>query len=281
MSEKPILLDIHDKIATITLNRPDRKNAINTDMVNGWVEILDECRDSDSISAIILTGSGEAFCAGGDKANLGANNKIDPLETKNHFWDHFQRIAKKTAQIEKPIVAAVNGMATGAGMDMSLHCDIRFASKNAIFRASYAAFGLVPGNGGTYFLPRIVGTSKALELFWSTDVIDAEESEESSGTADEFVYVPDDTTQYYEGDDEDEDAPTALDGGWTIPPHSWFADASDTVDEDAVDEEQADHAAVLRAFSGIACPTRGLGTTAATAAGAAGAGAPDNDAAYS
>jgi enoyl-CoA hydratase/carnithine racemase len=67
-------------------------------------------------------------------------------------------------------------MATGAGMDMSLHCDIRFAAKSAIFRASYAAFGLVPGNGGTYFLPRIVGTSKALELFWSTDVIDAEEA---------------------------------------------------------------------------------------------------------
>ena len=176
MTEKTILLDVQDKIATITLNRPERKNAINTNMVNDWVEILDECRDNDDIAAIILTGAGEAFCAGGDKANLGANNKIDPLETKNHFWDHFQRVAKRTALIEKPIVAAVNGMATGAGMDMSLHCDIRFASKNAIFRASYAAFGLVPGNGGTYFLPRIVGTSKALELFWSTDVIDADEA---------------------------------------------------------------------------------------------------------
>ena len=176
MSEKPILLNIQDKIATITLNRPDRKNAINSDMVDSWVEILDECRDNDSISAIILTGAGEAFCAGGDKANLGANNKIDPLETKNHFWDHFQRIAKKTAQIEKPIVAAVNGMATGAGMDMSLHCDIRFAAKSAFFRASYAAFGLVPGNGGTYFLPRIVGASKALELFWSTDIVKSDEA---------------------------------------------------------------------------------------------------------
>jgi enoyl-CoA hydratase/carnithine racemase len=176
MSDKTILLDIQDKIGTITLNRPERKNAINSTMVNEWVEILDECRDNPEISAIILTGAGEAFCAGGDKANLGANNKIDPLETKDHFWDHFQRIAKRTALIEKPIVAAVNGMATGAGMDMSLHCDIRFAAKSAIFRASYAAFGLVPGNGGTYFLPRIVGTSKALELFWSTDVIDAEEA---------------------------------------------------------------------------------------------------------
>ena len=176
MTEKTILLDVEDKIATITLNRPERKNAINTNMVNDWVEILDECRDNDDIAAIILTGAGEAFCAGGDKANLVANNKIDPLETKKHFWDQFQRVAKRTALIEKPIVAAVNGMATGAGMDMSLHCDIRFASKNAIFRASYAAFGLVPGNGGTYFLPRIVGASKALELFWSTDVIDADEA---------------------------------------------------------------------------------------------------------
>ena len=162
MSDKTILLDIQDKIGTITLNRPERKNAINSTMVNEWVEILDECRDNPEISAIILTGAGEAFCAGGDKANLGANNKIDPLETKDHFWDHFQRIAKRTALIEKPIVAAVNGMATGAGMDMSLHCDIRFAAKSAIFR--------------TYFRPRIVGTSKALELFWSTDVIDAEEA---------------------------------------------------------------------------------------------------------
>ena len=176
MTDTTMLLDITDKIGTITINKPERKNAIDASMVNQWVEILDECRDNDNISAIILTGAGEAFCAGGDKANLGANNKIDPLETKNHFWDHFQRIAKRTALIEKPIVAAVNGMATGAGMDMSLHCDIRFASKKAIFRASYAAFGLVPGNGGTYFLPRIVGTSKALELFWSTDVIDADEA---------------------------------------------------------------------------------------------------------
>jgi hypothetical protein len=143
MTEKTILLDVEDKIATITLNRPERKNAINTNMVNDWVEILDECRDNDDIAAIILTGAGEAFCAGGDKANLGANNKIDPLETKNHFWDHFQRVAKRTALIEKPIVAAVNGMATGAGMDMSLHCDIRFALSPPAQKASPAPVRII------------------------------------------------------------------------------------------------------------------------------------------
>ena len=98
-------------------------------MVNEWVEILDECRDNPEISAIILTGAGRPFVPEEIKANLGANNKIDPLETKDHFWDHFQRIAKRTALIEKPIVAAVNGMATGAGMDMSLHCDIVLLQK--------------------------------------------------------------------------------------------------------------------------------------------------------
>ena len=167
MSERTLTLDIEDNIAKITMNKPERKNALDKEMINLWVSALDECKESKEVKAIILTGAGDAFCAGGDKANLGANNKIDPLETKNHFWDHFQRVAKKTAEIEKPIIAAVNGMATGAGMDMSLHCDIRFAAKSAFFRASYAAFGLVPGNGGTYFLPRIVGASKALELFWS------------------------------------------------------------------------------------------------------------------
>ena len=79
MSEKTVLLDIKDKIGTITINKPERKNAIDTEMVNLWADILDECKTNKDISAIILTGAGDAFCAGGDKANLGANNKIDPL----------------------------------------------------------------------------------------------------------------------------------------------------------------------------------------------------------
>ena len=100
MSEKTLIFDIQDNIATITMNKPERKNALDKEMIDLWVNALDECRENKDISAIILTGAGDAFCAGGDKANLGANNKIDPLETKNHFWDHFQRVAKKTAEIE-------------------------------------------------------------------------------------------------------------------------------------------------------------------------------------
>ena len=94
MSERTLTLDIEDNIAKITMNKPERKNALDKEMINLWVSALDECKESKEVKAIILTGAGDAFCAGGDKANLGANNKIDPLETKNHFWDHFQRVAK-------------------------------------------------------------------------------------------------------------------------------------------------------------------------------------------
>ena len=103
MSEKPILLNIQDKIATITLNRPDRKNAINTEMVNSWVEILDECRDNDSISAIMLTGAGGAFCAGGDKANLGENNKIAVFSAADggtYKYEENEAITETTTLIE-------------------------------------------------------------------------------------------------------------------------------------------------------------------------------------
>ena len=101
MSERTLTLDIEDNIAKITMNKPERKNALDKEMIDLWVSALDECKESKEVKAIILTGAGDAFCAGGDKANLGANNKIDPLETKNHFWDHFQRVAKKNSRNRK------------------------------------------------------------------------------------------------------------------------------------------------------------------------------------
>ncbi|MDG2061865.1 MAG: enoyl-CoA hydratase [SAR86 cluster bacterium] len=171
-----ILFEVKDKVATITLNKPERKNAFDSDMVENWVNALEECKERKDVSVVILTGAGKSFCAGGDVNNLGANTKPSPMDTKDHFHDGLHNIARLTTSIDKPFIAAVNGQATGAGVDMSLHCDIRFASESAIFCSTYTRFGLAPGNGGTYFLPRIVGTSKALELFWSTDIIDAEEA---------------------------------------------------------------------------------------------------------
>jgi len=172
----PVTLELDNKVAIVTLNRPEVLNAINEAMLPPWFDALEECRTNNDVSVILITGAGEAFCRGGDTTKLGANTVPTPVEIKEQFWDRLHRIPKKLAEIDKPVIAAVNGLASGAGVDVSLQCDIRFAARSANFRVSYTAFGLVPGNGGTYFLPRIVGEAKALELFWSAEPISADEA---------------------------------------------------------------------------------------------------------
>ncbi len=171
-----ITLDRHEKVAVITLNRPEVLNAINEEMLSPWVDALEECRADKRIAAIVITGAGEAFCRGGDTTRLGAHTAPTPVQIKEQFWQRLHRIPKKLAEIDKPVIAAVNGLASGAGVDVSLQCDLRFAARSATFRVSYTAFGLVPGNGGSYYLPRIVGEAKALELFFAAEPITAEEA---------------------------------------------------------------------------------------------------------
>ena len=172
----PITLERDGPVAIITLNRPDVLNAINEPMLPPWVEALETCRTDPEVAVILLTGAGEAFCRGGDTSKLGAHTTPGPVDIKAQFWDRLHAIPKKLAEIDKPVIAAVNGLASGAGVDVSLQCDLRFAAESAMFRVSYTAFGLVPGNGGTYFLPRIVGEAKALELFYSAEPISAQEA---------------------------------------------------------------------------------------------------------
>ncbi|ARN75711.1 enoyl-CoA hydratase/isomerase family protein [Oceanicoccus sagamiensis] len=172
----PILLTIDKKVATITLNRPEVLNAINEEMLPPWVDALEQCRTSDDVDVIVITGAGEAFCRGGDTSKLGEHTTPGPVAIKEQFWDRLHRIPRKLAEIDKPVIAAVNGLASGAGVDVSLQCDMRFAAQSANFRVSYTAFGLIPGNGGTYFLPRIVGEAKAMELFMSAEPISASEA---------------------------------------------------------------------------------------------------------
>ncbi len=172
----PILLDISDKIGTITLNRPELRNAINEEMLPPWLDALEECRRSPDVEVIMVTGAGEAFCRGGDVSRLGAHTTPGNLQIKQQFWDRLHAIPRKLAEIDKPVIAAINGLASGAGVDVALQCDLRFAADSANFRVSYAAFGLVPGNGGTWYLPRIVGESKALELLLAAEPFDAAEA---------------------------------------------------------------------------------------------------------
>jgi enoyl-CoA hydratase/carnithine racemase len=172
-----ILFETKDHIATITLNRPEALNAFTEEMIGAWVEALQECRDNDDIHVVVLTGAGRAFCAGGDvKAMKTSPERNDPYLSKSRLWDNVQRVPKTLAELDKPIIAAVNGAATGAGMDMASMCDIRVCGESAKFAESYVRMGLVPGAGGCWFLPRLVGMPKALELLFTADFVEAKEA---------------------------------------------------------------------------------------------------------
>ncbi len=174
-----LLFETKDHIATITLNRPDVLNAFTEEMIRAWVAALEECRDNDDIHVVILTGAGRAFCAGGDvRAMKESPERNNPNLTKSRLWDMVQHIPKTLQEMDKPIIAAVNGPATGAGMDMASMCDIRLAAESAKFAESYVRMGLVPGAGGCWFLPRLVGMPKALELLYTADFVEAAEAKE-------------------------------------------------------------------------------------------------------
>ncbi len=172
-----IKYDVADRIATITLNRPELMNAFTWEMVGAWADALQRAQADDEVQVIVVTGAGKAFCSGGDINNMGDRQSRTPLMRKNELMANVHRIPLALEAIDKPVIAAVNGAATGAGMDLALQCDLRFAAASARLGETYVRVGLVPGAGGTWFLPRLVGTAKALELFWTGDLIDAAEAE--------------------------------------------------------------------------------------------------------
>lgn len=169
-------VEIADGVATLTLDRPEKLNAFTNDMLHGLVAALDDCEGRDDVRVVILTGAGRAFCSGGDVGTMGAKADNRPHVTKNRIWNDVQAFPKRCARFEKPLIAAVNGVATGGGMDLALACDIRVAGKSARFAETYAKIGLLPGGGGAYFLPRIVGQARALELLWTADFINADQA---------------------------------------------------------------------------------------------------------
>lgn len=170
-----LLYEVKDRIATITLNRPDKLNAFTGPMIDDWVRALGEAQGDDAVNVVIVTGRGRAFCTGGDVGRMGAGEPT-PLENKNQLWEHIHRVPKTLEAMDKPVIAMVNGLAVGAGMGMCVMCDVRVASDAARFSTGYVRVGLVPGDGDTYFLPRLTGTAKALELLWTADFLDAAEA---------------------------------------------------------------------------------------------------------
>lgn len=175
MSE--LLYSVCDRVATLQLNRAAQKNSFTLEMIDEWALRLKEAAADPQVGAIVLTGSGDSFCAGVDMEVMGGLLKRrSALEWKTVLWERVHQIALALEAIDKPVLAAVNGVAVGAGMDMALMCDMRFMARSARWSEGYIRVGAVPGDGGCYYLPRLVGRAKALELLLSGDFIDAEES---------------------------------------------------------------------------------------------------------
>jgi 2-(1,2-epoxy-1,2-dihydrophenyl)acetyl-CoA isomerase len=171
-----VVSTVTDKVATIRLNRPEKLNAFTDDMITAWVGLLEEYRSRDDVNVIVLTGTGRAFSTGGDVGKFSQYASNTAAGIKARLSENVQRLAMKMQDIDKPVIAAVNGLATGGGVDIALMCDMRFAARSAKFAETYVKMGLIPGAGGCYYLPRIVGVAKALELFWSSEAITAKEA---------------------------------------------------------------------------------------------------------
>ncbi|WP_404427392.1 enoyl-CoA hydratase/isomerase family protein [Ureibacillus chungkukjangi] len=182
-----LLFEVNNGIATITLNRPESFNAFSEEMIQLWISSLEEVRDNDSIRVLLVKGNGKSFCAGGDvKAMVAGKGFFESQEDitstalarKHSLWKKVQRVPLLLEEIDKPVVCQMHGYAMGAGLDMALMCDIRIAASSAKFSESYINVGIVPGDGGAYFLPKLVGIDQALDMLWTARVLTAEEAKE-------------------------------------------------------------------------------------------------------
>ena len=167
-------------VVTLTMNRPDERNALSGDrQYRDFVDACDRIKVDDSVSVVILTGAGSAFSAGGnvkdmrDRKGLSAGTAA---EIRNNYRRDIQNIPLNLYDLDVPTIAAVNGAAIGAGCDLACMCDIRIASERARFAESFVKLGIIPGDGGAWLLPRLVGLSKAAELTFTGDMIDAAEA---------------------------------------------------------------------------------------------------------
>jgi len=179
MSTEELVFEIADGIATIRLNRPERLNAFTHPMLDAWAAALETCARDDAVRAVVLTGTGRGFCSGGDVRAMGERQRGGETAygRKKSVHERIHRIPRLLEDFDKPYIAAINGVATGAGLDMALMADIRFAAESARMAETYIKVGLVSGDGGAWYLPRLVGVPKALELLWTGDFVDAREAE--------------------------------------------------------------------------------------------------------
>jgi len=173
MEFKNLKLDLKDGISLITINRPKYLNALNLETLKEIDQVLEKVKEEDEVQVVIMTGAGEkAFVAGADISEM---KDMDPIKAKE-FAELGQKILRKIELMKKVVIAAVNGYALGGGCELAMACDLRIASKNAKFGQPEVGLGIIPGFGGTQRLPRIVGMSKAKELIFTGEIINAEEA---------------------------------------------------------------------------------------------------------
>ena len=175
MSEPHVLYRIEGNIAILTINRPEAKNAFSPEMLTLWRKFLEEAKIDNNVRVIIVTGKGDTFCSGGDIREM-AEGRLRFWDMKKFLWEGAHRIVFALEDLDKPIIAAINGAAMGAGLDMAIMCDLRVCSDRAKLSESYILLGLIPGDGGAYFLPRLIGIGKALELLLTGDVLSPQEA---------------------------------------------------------------------------------------------------------
>lgn len=177
MAYEEIIYTVEDYIGTITLNRPESLNAFTDTMLTEWVDAIESAKTDPKVRVVIVTGAGRGFCSGMNvKAAAGGDQPRPPYIRRNYMRLGVHRVPRALESLDKPYIAAINGPAAGAGMDMASMADIRVMSDKARVGMNYVRMGLLPGDAGCYFLPRIVGIAKALELIWSGRMIDANEA---------------------------------------------------------------------------------------------------------
>jgi 2-(1,2-epoxy-1,2-dihydrophenyl)acetyl-CoA isomerase len=171
----PVLLEQkHDGIAVLVLNRPDKLNALNSELSTALNEALARIADDDSVRVVVLSGAGRAFCAGGDLGAIGKGRERNETTELGPILRSGMQAVLKMRLMPQPVIAAVNGAAAGAGMNIALAADIRIAADTATFGENFSRVGLFPDYGGTFFLPQLVGPSVAAEMFYTGEMVDAQ-----------------------------------------------------------------------------------------------------------
>jgi 2-(1,2-epoxy-1,2-dihydrophenyl)acetyl-CoA isomerase len=172
-----ILVSLDGGVLSITLNRPDKLNAFNPEMHQRLKAALERARDEAEVRAVLLTGAGRGFCAGQDLAERNVAAGAAPIDLSVTIGSYYNPLIRRMRELPKPIVGAVNGVAAGAGANIALACDLVLAARSASFVQAFSRIGLLPDSGGTYFLPRLAGTARAMGLALLGEKLSAEDAE--------------------------------------------------------------------------------------------------------